>query len=120
MNDDNFTEPTSSLPNSLPEAADAARGHVERVWHDSQEVARANFVPTVLGALALGFVLGLMVRPQKLTLQEKYLEGPLEELRKGIATLSEVAARKAGDGGEAATDLINSLTDKVKRNFKLF
>lgn len=119
MNEDNYSDP-ASLPHSLPEATDDARGHVQKVWHDSQEIGRANLVPTVLGALALGFVLGMMVRPRELTLHEKYLEGPLEELKSSIAALSEIAAKKAGDGSEAATDLINSLTEKVKRNFKLF
>ena len=75
---------------------------------------RARIYSATIVALVVGFLLGLLCRRKEETLQEKYLEAPLNDLRKAIGSLSAIASKKAAGGGEAAADLIDTLSEKIR------
>jgi len=78
----------------------------------------AKLYSVAIVALVVGFLLGLMCRRKEETLQEKYLEAPLNDLKKAIGALSGIAAKKAAGGGEVAADMIDSLSDKIRNVVK--
>lgn len=100
---------TDSDPAS-PETRPAA---VTRDEYDTPCVQTQVFTAAII-ALIVGFLIGLMCRKKEETLQEKYLEAPLNDLRKAISSLSQVAAKKAAGGGEVAADMIDTLSDKIR------
>jgi len=105
---------SSNLPGSAQEAYESVKERAGNTLQDGNECARANVYSIAVVALVVGFLLGLMCRRKDVTLQEKYLEAPLNDLRKAIGTLSNVAAKKAAGGGEVAADMIESLSDKIR------
>jgi hypothetical protein len=60
-------------------AWDATRDRAGTVYHSGEEVFRNNPVPSLLGALAVGFLFGFLFGSrEEETWQERYVEKPLE------------------------------------------
>ncbi|GEM_PF-4876877 len=89
-------------------------GPTTDAFQDSGDCARPCAFSIAFAALAIGFLIGFLCRRKEPSLQEKYLEAPLNDLRKAISGLSVVAAKKAAGGGEVAADMIDSLSDKIR------
>ena len=106
MNEPDSESPSSDLRGAQERTSDALYG--------AGECAKAPLYSVAIVALVVGFLLGLMCRRKEETLQEKYLEAPLNDLKKAIGALSGIAAKKAAGGGEVAADMIDSLSDKIR------
>jgi len=114
MNEPDSQPSSSDLRGAAQETYDSVKERAAGALQDTGECARAHVYSVALVALVVGFLLGLMCRRKEATLQEKYLEAPLNDLRKAITSLSGVAAKKAAGGGEVAADMIESLSDKIR------
>src|SRR3954470_19434450 len=70
--------------------------------HRADMYVRENPVPTVLGALALGFVIGILVRPSEPTPRSRWND----------------AKDYAGDVEDQLRSLLNSIAKKSKKAYK--
>jgi ElaB/YqjD/DUF883 family membrane-anchored ribosome-binding protein len=119
-----MTHPTPSssetdIPKQAEDAWDNAKADITDGICDGEAFMRANPLWTVLGALAVGVALGLLVSHRdKPTPRQRYIDEPLEELQSLARTLSERAARKAGRGSDAAVSALESILKRIKNNLK--
>jgi len=104
--------------------------------HRADMYVRENPVPTVLGALALGFVIGILVRPSEPTPRSRWndakdyagdVEDQLRSLLNSIAKKSKKAYKKSSsavrdaveDAADAARDIdLDDYTDPVQSWFR--
>jgi len=117
MNEPDSDSSPSHLGGSAQEAYETTKDRAAGALCGSGECP-AKVYSVALVALVVGFLLGLMCRRKEETLQEKYLEAPLNDLKKAIGALSGIAAKKAAGGGEVAADMIDSLSDKIRNLVK--
>ncbi len=97
-----------------PEATSPSEMVGNAVNEYAPDPMQARIYSAAIVALIIGVVIGLLCRRKEPSLKEKYLEAPLNDLQKAIASLNSIASKKAADGGEAAADLIESLSDKIR------
>src|SRR5437867_851089 len=77
------------------EAPNTTTTYPEQRPRTAEEFLRENPFASVLGALALGILIGfLAAHRREPTLQERYLDGPLEDLGKTLRFLGEKTARQ--------------------------
>ncbi len=82
----------------------------------SREYARANPVPVVLGALALGVALGYviaMTRREEPTFRERYVDDPLNTARDAIYAVLAPVAQRLHEGYDTARDGAGMAMDKM-------
>src|SRR5450432_3604561 len=80
---------------------------------------RSNPVLTVLGALAVGVILGCLAsHHDKPTPRERYVDEPLEDLRALARSLRERASHEAVRGSDAAAGALDSILKGIKGRLK--
>lgn len=127
MNQDQFT-PQAGTAGSTGEYAQAADGiaaraqhyaedtlHAARVRADDalergQDYVRANPVPVVLGALAVGVLIGIAIgHREEPTFRERYVDDPLQNARDALASiLSPLASRARSEYSHARSAAVDA------------
>lgn len=109
----------SDIPKKAEEAWDNTKAGITESVCDAEVFVRSNPLLTVLGALAVGVVLGcLFSHRDKPTRRERYIDEPLEDLQALARTLREHAVRKASLGSDAAMGAMESLLNRIKSSLK--
>ena len=111
---------SANLSERTQEAWDATKVHTADTLRESGAFVRANPIPVVLGMLAVSFVLGALLMRKETTLQERYVDEPLDNLKSILSDLNARAARQAGRGGDAASDAMHSLAGRIKRGIRFW
>lgn len=78
------------------------------------EVVKENPLPFVLGAFALGLVVGLSIPGREPTAREKYLEEPLDDIRRMLGKLSNTLQHQTSSALHGAESRASGLFDSVK------
>src|SRR3954471_2736367 len=108
---------TSSFANDLRGRAAGMQEGATEALHRADVYVRQNPVPTILGALALGFLIGVLVRSSEPTPRSRWndaredAEDHLRDLLGSIAKKSRKAYKKSAS---AVRDSIGDVTDAAR------
>lgn len=83
------SESLGGLRDRAQDAWDATRDHAGTIYHSGEEAFRRNPVPSLLGALAVGFLFGFIFGSrEEETWQERYVEKPVERSQSALLGLA--------------------------------
>jgi hypothetical protein len=120
MNEFSVDSSVSDPPARTEEAWDATKTRAVRTLHEGETFVKANPVFIVLGGLAIGVLLGILMTRKEPTLRERYVTEPLDNLRGILSDVNARAARETGRGSDAATQAVRSLTGRIKRSLSFW
>ncbi len=89
---------------------------VQKVVEQGKNYASSNPVPIIAGALAIGFVLGLLVPREKETIPS-LLDGRIDELKDLLGSLKSKVSSTAEDGYSEVSSAIGEVLQKAKKRF---
>ena len=118
MNEPN--SPTSpNISARAEEAWSQTRERTTSALREGEGFVRENPLPAVLGAMAIGFVLGYLAHSRREpTFQERYLDAPLEDLGRTLRALGDKTSRQAEKGADVAAGWIQALADRIEGALK--
>ena len=115
MNEHESPEPSPNFSSRAEEAWSQTRDCTTSALKEGGELVRENPLPVVLGALAIGFVLGYLARSNREpTFQERYLDAPLEDLGRTLRALGDKTSNQAERGATVAAGWIHALAERVE------
>ena len=97
---------------ALSEGADRAQQALEK----GKSYVTANPVPFIAGALAFGFVIGLLI-PRKKPAPTSLLDGRLDELKELLGSLKSKVSSTAGDSYSDVSTAVGDALKKAKKRF---
>ena len=124
MNDE-FSQPSDGLAGQSSGMAERVQGYAEDTLHTArvradeaiergQDYVRQNPVPVVLGALAVGVLVGIAIgRRDEPTLRERYVDEPLDQAHDLLhSLLAPVAKRLRHEYGDIRSQAVDA-GDKI-------
>jgi len=114
---ESFQNRTSTFTDELKgRAADMQQGATEAL-HRADVYVRQNPVPTVLGALAIGFLIGVLVRSSEPTPRSRWnaaREDAEDQLRDLLSSLAKKGRKAYKKSASAVRDSISDVTDAAR------
>jgi len=109
--------PTSyDVRDSGPDAWSQASEFTERTLKDGTQFVRRNPGGTLIGALIAGALIALLISRREPTARERFVEGPLDDLRDLVARLRNDLGEKAGKQYHGSLSGIERALNKVRRS----
>ena len=109
----------NDISKKAEETWDATKEAIADSICDGKALISSNPLWAVLGALALGVILGSLVpHRHKATVLKRYIEEPLDDLQSLARTLCERAARQAGRGSDVTVGAMESILSRIKNSLK--
>jgi hypothetical protein len=94
-------------------AAENAQGTLD----ESADFVRANPIPVVLGAFALGVLVAMLLPRRDLSVRQRYLEAPLEELKDLLGTVARKVERSTEEASGQASSAFECAVKKLRSLF---
>lgn len=99
-----------------PDAWSQASEFTERTLKDGTQFVRRNPGGTLIGALIFGAVIALLMARREPTARERFVEGPLDDLRDLVARLRNDLGEKAGKQYHGSLSGIERALNKARRS----
>ncbi|MEO7933010.1 MAG: hypothetical protein ABIT76_07620 [Chthoniobacterales bacterium] len=106
----------SQIADQGREALKQGAERVQKVVEQGKSYAASNPVPIIAGALALGFVLGLLV-PREKEAATSRIDGHIDELKDLLGSLKSRVSSTAEDGYSEVSSAIGDVLKKAKKRF---
>ena len=115
-------EPTNSETDQgdAHDFAHDALDQAKEALHTADEYVRENPIPTILGALAIGFALGILVRGSEPTPRSKWedlrsrVEDSEDNLRSLLGALAKKSRKAYKKGSSAVRDAVDEAADAAR------
>jgi len=117
-----FTEELKSDFPDFPvqdEPSTATPTSVESVLEQGKSYVTANPMPIIAGALALGFVLGMLVPKEKEPEPKALLDGRLDELKDLLSSFKSKVGSRAESKYDDVSSIVGDVITKAKKRFSL-
>ena len=93
------------------------RERVNAALDHSKEYLRANPAPVIAGALALGFIIGLLVPREQA--ETRAVHNKIDELKDLLGSLGTKVSSSAGDGYSEVSSVLCDVLNKAKKRLHL-
>lgn len=108
-------EQKSDASQSAGQSQETLLNRAESALEEGKNYVKSNPMPIIAGALAVGFVLGLLVPREKPT--PRLLDGRVDELKDLLSSLGARVSSTAEDGYSEVSSAIGEVLKKARKRF---
>ncbi|HEV7866519.1 MAG TPA: hypothetical protein VGO90_02480 [Chthoniobacteraceae bacterium] len=113
MNEETITDTPEDFQTTASHAMQDARQTAEQAYARGEAYVRQNPVPVVLGALFVGFLLGMLLgRREEPTFRERYVDEPVNQMRDVLHSIFSPVAEKIHEQYTGAKDAASSFESR--------